>query len=632
MITADETVKNLVKLIYEIYFDKSNTKLTTNEKKLKKLIDDEKASLKKYIMKMLNLSYYGDNDTYSVISKTIDIIVSRHAITRLIIKLISEKHNSYSLSMFQDSIRFIGKGFGFEIDRLSYTSGLLSYFLENIEHWYKVKGTEDSIESIAKIIFPYANLTTAKFHVFKQKYGISNKYTIIEFKDVSTMTDNDLTKEETNHLMEYSNIIESEDTFVKSSLPIISLVSYVNTTEISIKLRQLVLEILEDPSYETAYVSLTEDYYLSIKEAVIIYMLLLDLFSDNKGGFVQRKWLDYSISNSDKNYIIKQVYNKIFSYLPQQYYFYTSLVRQISEKIVTDFEHISDFDDYAMYSYVVSYISENNLQRPQSFAYDFVTLRDRGVLSNLLTFIKILLNTKNVIDIPRNILIYLMIENLTTNVTNFIYAISLLYNSNVNDYSFITENDLYFLLLEISSKIEIELGIDSVFSSYISVVNVRSIETKDIYDILSSIKPVHLHLSKIGFISDGKINEDLKVQDDYYDNIHDTFTDNMYCVKEVNYCSKVKEYGINGRVDSYNVSNQYVDFNDQVNLPQLVSINNNEIRLDYSRIYADTVFDKFLYVTRENKTKTFLTTHNSFCRDVLTIREEGTNNLEVLSW
>lgn len=633
MITADEVVNNLVKTIYEIYFDKPLLNLSDSEVKLKELIDQEKSQLKKYINEITNLTYYPENDVHSVLNKTIDIVISRHAITRLIVKLITQKHNTYSLSAFQEAIKFIGKGFGFEIERLGYSSGLLSYFLENIEHWYKIKGTEDSIESITKIIFPYSNLLSVKYHIFKQRYGTAGKYTIIEFKDISTMTNANLLQYESNHFEEYSNVIENEEEFVKSSLPIISLVAYVNTVDITVKLRQYILEILDNNHYNTKYISLTKDFYISIKEAVMTYLLLINLFSDNEGGWIQRKWLDYSKPNTTLNYAVLQLYNRLFEYLPEKYDFYTDLIKSISNKIINDFDLILTYGDQEIYDYIVTYVAENNLQRPQSFAYDFIVLRNRGVLSNLISYINIVLNAKNIVDVPNNLFIYMLTENLTDNVTRLVYSISMLYNSNAsNSYTFITKNDLYFLLLEISSKIEVELGIESVFSSYLSVLNIRSLEVKDIYDILSSIKPVHLHLSKIGFISDGKIFEEVNVKDCYIENINDTFNESVYCIKQLDYCTKVKEYGLNNNELSYQVSNQLTDFNTGIDLNQIVSLSNKEIRLDTCKIHIDTVFNKFAVVKKENTEKTYLTTHSNICRDLFILKESGTNNLEVLTW
>jgi hypothetical protein len=657
MSTVDEIIDNLVTTIFDI-LNKQPSAMTKSEENIKNYIEKEKTRCREFISSIMNRTLY-ESDRNGLIDSVLDIIITRVSINKLVLKLISNHHLFYNIDELDKYLRFVAKSNGFELDYLISSSPLFAYFVENIKQWYATKGTEESLTALIKLIYPFTNVEFVKIHVFKQTYNVENgnseKYTVIEFADRNAKLDYDPTYQYVYHYTEYSDDFYNDPSFTKSSLPIIAFAQKEVGESDSIKeLRKIIMLILDDPLYSEMYINY-DKLTLSIHECIILFLVSLRLiYPDIPSSIIQEKWYEYYRGVIDDSVLLSIIRRRLLDSLSAQYNNHSSLIDLIARYYLEkakDAEVTKRIPDtLQLTTDIINLASSNsNISRPSTFSRDINDLATSGKLVAILyyTMLKRFLSTR--IDISKKVLIHNIVENLSDTVVHLIYTFKDLIEKGL-----LNKKSIIYIMLDIMSLVEGELGIKNLFTSYLSTLDTRTDTQHKLYSIISAFKPVFLHLGDAFIICDNITPEHILLFDTNMITTYEDFNDSIPQTTDIDYCTLLQTITNKQNVDQLTKYTDRFDpskskpyifnlFGESTNV-DILEISSNKLKLDSSKESArqlslDTMFEKsidFYTKNSSNTIKHYITNYNQAIRDLCIIsskQRDGSNkNIEVVTW
>jgi hypothetical protein len=658
MSTVDEVIDNLVASIFDI-LNKQPSVMTRSEENIKNYIEKEKTRCREFVSSIMGRTLY-ENDSSGLIDSVLDIIITRVSINKLVLKLISEHHLFYNIDELDEYLRFIAKSNGFELDYLISSSPLFAYFVENIKQWYATKGTEESLISLVKLVYPFTNVEFVKIHVFKQTYSTKNgnpeKYTVIEFGDRNAKLDYDPTYHHVYHYTEYSDDFYNDSSFTKSSLPIIAFAQKEVGESDSIKeLRKIIILILNDPIYSEKYINY-DKLTLSIHECIILFLVSLKLiYPDIPSNIIQERWYEYYRGVVDDSVLLSIIRKRLLDNLSAQYNNHSDLIDLIARYYLEEAkkaEVTKDIPDTLQLTTDILELasSNNNISRPSTFSRDINDLGSSGKLVAILyyTMLKRFLSTH--IDVSKKILIHNITENLSDTVVHLIYTFKDLIEKGL-----LNKKSIIYIMLDIMSLVEGELGIKNLFTSYLSTLDSRANTQHKLYSMISAFKPVFLHLGDAFIICDNITPEHISLFDTNMTTTYENFDDNIPQTADIDYCTLLQTITNKQNVDQLTKYTDKFDpskvkpyifnlFGETTNV-DVLEISSNKLKLDSSRESArqlsiDTMFEKSIdFYTKDssNTIKHYITNYNQAIRDLCIVSSKPKNsnsnkNIEVITW
>lgn len=629
MISVDKYVNDLVAVLLDISLNKTdNIESEINE--IKKYIDEEKQRIKNFIMDIYQKTYYPEYDQFGTINDVLDIIITRNAINRFIIKLFQNRHKFYNSKIVSNIFRVVAKCMGFELDRNISTSPLLMYFLENLEYWHTVKTTEEHIYSFLKLSYPFSDIKIAKVTMYKHTISNENEvmFAVLKYGNKSTYLKYDFIKNDINHFTEYSDLLENEvpikvdeygnvvENYVSYTVPIISIVIEDDIASTEKTLRKYISYILKNSVIYSSNILNISGLKLNLVEAVCLYLLVNNiLFSDIKKNYVQEKWFGTTFDVYDHKTLSKMLVDYYSNYASLLFTTNTSVFEKISEFLVkkiisNEIDENTNDDDLVII--ILDFLRNNIVEVPTEITSLILKLKEDDIISQGIKYIINQMYLKTSLDIIDENLISLVSKLITKYVCDIVYSLKVLFDSQI-----LTKEDVYKFLVEISTNLD-SIFVDSSFTQYVTNQYARNHDISEIESMLYIIKPMYLHFSNFSFVTGGDTTDSFKLNETVisYDRqiIHEDL------IRETDYCNTIKNL-----IENNSLTHSSVDLL-QVNL---LDYYNSSFRLDQpNNIVFDSILPVFVYY--QTLDKYFLSTSSKFIRDFFTIKNE--NMIEVVTW
>jgi len=658
MNTVDEVIDNLATAVFDI-LNKQPSAMTRSEENIRSYIEKEKIKCRDFVASIMNRTLY-ENDNNGLVDSVLDIIITRISINKLVLKLISSHHSFYNISELDEYLRFVAKSNGFELDYLISSSPLFAYFVENIKQWYATKGTEESLTTLIKLVYPFTNVEFVKMHVFKQTYSVesgnSEKYTVIEFGDRNAKLDYDPTYYHVYHYTEYSDDFYNDPSFTKSSLPIIAFAQKETGESDSIEeLRKIIMMIIDDPIYSKKYINY-DKFTLSIHECIILFLISLKLiYPDIPSSTVQERWYEYYKGVTDDSVLLSIIRRRLLDNLSASYNNYSSLIDMLANFYLNKAKEVEEdpeevLDESLLATTILDLVSTSGISRPNTFTKDINDLANGGKLLAILyyTMLERFLSTH--VDISKKILIHNITENLSDTVIHLIYTFK-----DLTEKGLLSKKSIIYIMLDIMSLVEGELGIKNLFTTYISTLDTRTDTQHKLYSMISAFKPVFLHLGNAFVICDNISPENMILYDTNMTSTHENFSDNIPQTADIDYCTLLQTI-INKQdidqltkyTDKFDLSKNkpYIFnlFGETTNI-NILEISSNKLKLDSSKestkqLTIDTMFEKSIdFYTKDNSNtiKHYITNYNQVIRDLCIVSskqsvDNSNKNIEVITW